>query len=56
MATSSIYNNIKITSKKFCYSIVNAMEDSQREKGKIVKMSKPVEKLSKDQIEKIFGE
>lgn len=56
MATSSIFNNIKVTDKKFCHSLINAMEDSKENNGKKVVMSKPVEKLNKEQIEKIFGE
>lgn len=56
MATSSIYNNIKVTNKKFCRSLVNALEDSKENNGKNVAMSKPVKKINKEQIEKIFGE
>ena len=56
MATSSIYNNIKVTNKKFCKSLVKAMEESKENNGKNVVFSRPVEKLSKEQSEKIFGE
>ena len=56
MATSSIYSNIRVTNKKFCRSLVKAMEDSKENNGKTVVISKPVEKLSREQIEKIFGE
>lgn len=56
MATGSIYNNIKITNKKFCRSLVNALEDSKENNGKTVAITKSVNKMSKEQIEKVFGE
>ncbi len=56
MATSSIYNNIKVTDKKFCRSLVNALEDSKANNGKTVVMSRPIKKMDKEQMEKIFGE
>ena len=56
MATGSIYNNIKVTNKKFCRSLINALEDSKENNGKKVTISKPVEKINKEQMEKIFGE
>lgn len=34
MATGSIYNNIKVTNKKFCRSLINALEDSKDNNGK----------------------
>ena len=49
-------NNIKITNKKFCRSLINALEDSKDNNGKKVTISKQVEKMSKEQMEKIFGE
>ena len=55
MATGSIYNNIKVSNKKFCRSLVNALEDSKENNGKPVVMTKPVHKMSKEQIEKVFG-
>lgn len=56
MATGSIYNNIKVTDKKFCRSLVNALEDSKEDNGKTVVMSRPAKKISREQMEKIFGE
>ncbi len=56
MATSSIYNNIKVTNKRFCKSLINALEDSRENNGKVVTMSRPTKKINKEQIEKIFGE
>lgn len=56
MATGSIYNNIKVTNKKFCHSLVKALEDSSENNGKSVVISKPVSKINKEQIEKIFEE
>lgn len=56
MATSSIYNNIKVTNKRFCKSLINALEDSRENNGKVVVMSRPTKKINKEQIEKIFGE
>ena len=56
MATSSIYNNIKVTNKKFCRSLVNALEDSKENNGKNVVMTRPAKKINREQMEKIFGE
>ena len=56
MATGSIYNNIKVTNKKFCHSLVKALEDSSENNGKSVTMTKSVSKMNKEQIEKVFGE
>lgn len=56
MATSSIYNNIKVTDKKFCRSLVNALESSEEDNGKKVVMSRPAKKMNREQMEKIFGE
>ncbi len=56
MATSSIFNNVKITDRKFCRSLIRAMEDSKKHNGKEVTLSRKVEELNVEQIEKIFGE
>lgn len=56
MATSSIYNNIKVTNKRFCGSLINALEDSKENNGKTVVLSKPAKRINKEQMEKIFGE
>ncbi len=56
MATSSIFNNVKIKDRKFCRSLIRAMEDSKKHNGKKVTLSRKVEELNVEQIEKIFGE
>lgn len=56
MATNSIYNNIKVTDKAFCRSLINALERSHETQSKQVTYSKKVSELDKSQIEKIFGE
>lgn len=56
MATNSIYNNITVRDKKFCESLVNALEDSKGRTPKNVMYSKKVEELDKDQIRKLFGD
>ena len=55
MATSSIYNNIKVTNKRFCKSLINALEDSRENNGKVVTMSRPTKKINKEQIETFFN-
>lgn len=55
MATSSIYNEIKIKDKEFCRKLVNAMENCSNNKGKDVKFSKTVSELNADQLREIFG-
>jgi len=54
MATSSIYNSIKVQDKKFCTKLVDAMEQSHACKGKEVVLSKSVKELNQDQIKEIF--
>lgn len=56
MATSSIFNNVKITDRKFCQSLIKAMEDSKEHNGKEVIFSRKVEDLNAEQIAKIFGD
>ena len=56
MSTSSIYNNIKVTDKKFCRSLVSAMEKAKEDSGKKVVVSKKVQDLNCREIRKIFGE
>lgn len=57
MSTSSIFNNIKVTNKKFCRSLINAMEESRDIKSKDVVMRKQVDIITdKEKFKKIFGE
>lgn len=59
MATSSILRNVRVTDRTYCRSLVNALEKSEEEqrtgKEREVTISKKVEKLSEEQIMKIFG-
>lgn len=54
MATNSIYNSIKVTDKNFCRSLINALEKTSTETNNAANYSKPVRKLSKEDIEKVF--
>lgn len=56
MATSSIFNNIKVTDRRFCKSLVKALEDAKEVRCKEVIFSKSVKELNKEQIIHIFGE
>ena len=56
MATSSIFNNIKVKDKRFCKSLVKALEDAKEVRCKEVIFSKSVKALNEDQIINIFGE
>lgn len=56
MSTNSIYNSIKVTDKNFCRTLVNALEETSKVKGKPVTFSRPVKKMSKEEIEKVFKE
>lgn len=55
MATSSIYNNIKVTDRNFCKSLASALENSQENKGKTVTYSKEVKRLNQDQVKALFN-
>lgn len=55
MATSSIFNNIKVTDKRFCKSLVKALEDAKEVRCKEVVFSKSVKELNADQIISVFG-
>lgn len=55
MATSSIYNEIKIKDDKFCKKLVRAMENSSNNRGKEVTFSKTVHELNAEQLREIFG-
>lgn len=54
MATNSIYNNIKVTDKEFCRTLVNAIVSEPINK-KPVKLSKGVTKMDAKTIRKMFG-
>ena len=56
MATSSIFNNIKVTDKRLCKSLVKALEDAKEVRCKEVVFSKSVKELNADQIISVFGE
>ena len=54
MATNSIYNSIKVKDKATCQKLVRALETTSRESGKDVTFSRPVDKMTKDEIRKVF--
>lgn len=54
MATNSIYNSIKVTDKNFCRSLINALEETSTKMNNAANYSKPVRKMSKEDIEKVF--
>lgn len=56
MATNSIYNSIKVPDERFCKSLVKALEDTSKAKSKHVEFSRPVRKLTKDEIKKVFAD
>lgn len=55
MSTNSIYNSIKVTDKNFCKSLVKALEETSAIKPKPVEFSRPVRKMTKEEIEKVFN-
>lgn len=55
MATSSLFTEVKAKDKKSVRRLVRALEQSKASKSEAVQMSRPVHKLTKEQIEKIFG-
>ena len=56
MATRSILKNIVFKDRKFCHSLISALEHSKDQKGKEVKLTRQVRNLDKDDIIKIFGD
>ncbi len=56
MSTNSLFNNIRVKDKKFCKTLVNAMETSKENNGKQVVFSKKIENLDSEKIKTIFGE
>lgn len=56
MATRSILKNIVVKDRKFCHSLISALEHSKDQKGKEVKLTRQVRNLDKDDIIKIFGD
>lgn len=54
MSTNSIYNNIKVTDKNFCRSLVNALENAPIKENH-VNFSRPVHKMNKQEIAKAFN-
>lgn len=55
MATSSIYTGAYIRGKGRVSKLVNALERSRASKAQEVKMSRKVNVLTKEQMEKMFG-
>lgn len=55
MATSSIYTGAYTRGKGRVSKLVNALERSRASKAQEVKMSRKVNVLTKEQMEKMFG-
>ena len=55
MATHSILNNVTIKDKHLSRTLVYALENAERKKGKTIVMHKTCETLDKDQIKQMFG-
>nr|DAT64077.1 MAG TPA: hypothetical protein [Caudoviricetes sp.] len=55
MATSSIYREVNVKDKGHVRKLVNALERSRASKAQEVKMSRKVNVLTKEQMEKMFG-
>ena len=55
MATKSVYKEIRVKDKKFCRSIVSALENAQRKRGNEVVLSKSVRTIPKDSIKEFLG-
>lgn len=54
MATNSIFNNIKVTDKHFCRTLVNAIESKPKE-CKPIEYSKGIRKMDRETIKKVFS-
>lgn len=55
MATSSIFNEVKAKDKRSISKLVNALERSSASKHEPVVMSRSVNTMSKEEIQKLFG-
>ncbi|MBR3552955.1 MAG: hypothetical protein IKN72_06170 [Clostridia bacterium] len=55
MATKSFYKTISFNSQKSCRNLVSALEKAKVKKGKNVTISKPVKKVSRDQLKEFFS-
>lgn len=56
MATNSIYNSIKVTDRNFARSLVKVLEESSKTSPREVKYTRPVRKMTKEDIKKVFGD
>ncbi len=56
MATSSIFEQIRAKDKKTIRKLVSAMERSRASKVPEVQMSRTPSDMTKEEIQKIFGE
>lgn len=54
MATNSIYNSIRVTDRRYARSLVKVLEDTSKIKDRPIKYSRPVHKMTKEEIEKVF--
>ena len=54
MATGSIYSNVNIKGKKAVTKFVNAFENAQGKKSKVVAQSKKYTEVKREDIKKFF--
>lgn len=56
MATSSIFREIRLKDKRQLNKLVRALEHSRASQSVPVQMSRPYSDMSKEQMQKLFGE
>lgn len=56
MATSSIFQEVRIKDKSRLHRLLHALERSQNAPAKPVVMSRPVHIMTKDEMRRAFGE
>ena len=55
MATKSFYKNITISDKKTCRSLVSALEEAKRNKGKKVEITQEVSTIKRNELKEFFS-
>jgi hypothetical protein len=55
MATSSIYKEVRVKSRRLCRNFVNALESAENITGKEVLLSKRFQEVKGDNIRKMFN-
>ena len=55
MATSSFFRNINIKTPKQARSLLKALENAEKRRGEEVRMSRPVQEISREQAKDVFA-